>query len=307
MSRKNKIKFFLFCSFLLLAANFYLWQFIFSLGNSLKVVFFNVGQGDSIFVETSRKYQILIDGGPSGEIILEKLAEQLPFWDRTIDLVILTHPDYDHLRGLLDVLDRYRVENILWTGVLKETGTFEKWLEKLKKEKTNIVIAEAGQIIKAGLARFYILHPFENLEGQLFEKSSNDTSIVAELIFGRNTFLFPGDITKKVERKLISENSYLDSPAIILQSKAGVNEYKLASQTLKVAHHGSKNASSREFLEEVSPEIAVISCGKDNSFGHPEQEVLSNLGEFGIKVLRTDRDDDIKFQCSDIRCQRMSE
>lgn len=280
MKKNSRIKVLLLLLLLLAAGNFYLWKFVLSLDSNLKVVFFDVGQGDSIFVETPQKHQILIDGGPSGDRMLEKLSGELPFWDRSIDLVILTHPDYDHLRGLLDVLDRYKVENILWTGVLRETKTFEKWLQKVKEEEANIVVAKAGQRVKAGNANFYILYPLENIEGELWERDSNDSSVVAKLLFGKNTFLLTGDITKKTEKQILEK---------------GID---VSAAVLKVGHHGSKSSSQREFLEEVSPEIAVISCGKNNKYGHPHPEVLNLFQEFGINVLRTDEKGDIKIKAN---------
>ena len=221
----------------------------------------------------------MIDGGPSGGRVLEKLGGVMPVWDRSLDLVVLTHPDSDHLRGLLDVLDRYEVENILWTGVLRETGTFEKWIEKIEQEAANIFIAQRGQVIKAGDAQFYVLHPFESLEGISAEKGSNETSVVMKLVFGDNTFLLLGDISRKEEGELL------------VRSDSAVN---LSTNVLKIAHHGSKYSSSRQFLDIAKPEIAVISVGK-NSYGHPTQEVLNNLSEFGINILRTDEKGDIKI------------
>lgn len=278
-----KIKIQLFLLFLLVCGNFFVWKDILGLDANLEVVFFDIGQGDSIFVKTPQGHQVLIDGGPSGKRILEKLGDEMPFWDRSIDLVVLTHPDYDHLRGLLDALDRYKVKNILWTGVLRETETFEKWLEKLEKEKeqgAEIFIALKGQVIRVGDSQFYVLHPFESLDGQLWEKNANDSSIVLKLIFGNTAFLLPGDITKEVEQALLPRS---DLPVSI------------GADILKIAHHGSKAASSKEFLQVVAPNAAVISCGKDNTYGHPHQEVLSNLAEFGITVLRTDELGDIEI------------
>jgi len=261
----------------LLFANFYLWQFIFRIDNNLKVVFFDIGQGDSIFIETPQGYQVLIDGGPSGKKVLEKLSKYIPFWDRTLDLIILTHPDYDHLAGLVYVLDRYDVKNILWTGAKKDTQTFNRWEEKIEKEKARIVIAKAGQKIKAGMAELFILYPFQGLEQGFFEKGSNESSIILKLLFGKNYFLFTGDTIKRIEQQLLEK---------------GID---VSSQVLKVAHHGSKTSSSREFLQNVSPEIAVISCSKTNPYGHPHESVLRNLQEFGINILRTDEKGDIKI------------
>ncbi|MBZ9572861.1 MBL fold metallo-hydrolase [Patescibacteria group bacterium] len=262
--------------FLLGLANLYLWGAVFNLDGNLRVSFFDVGQGDAIFIETPKGHQILIDGG-SGKKVLEKLAWNLPFWDRTLDLVILTHPEKDHLGGLIWVFNRYKVANILWTGVLRETKVFEEWQEKLEKEGARKVIARAGQKIKAENVQIFILYPLESLEGKFFEASSNDTSVISQVFFGENSFLFTGDITTKIEKELLEK------------------EVDLSSDVLKVAHHGSKTSTSEEFLEKVTPEIAVISCGKNNPYGHPHQQVLRNLEEFAIKVLRTDQDGNIKI------------
>lgn len=243
---------------------------------SLEVNFFDVGQGDTIFIESPKRHQILIDGGP-GSTILEKLAGEMPFWDKTIDLIILTHPEYDHMTGLIEVLKRYKVENILWTGVVRETAEAQEWEKLIKEEEAQIKIATAGQkiIMNPGLV-IEILHPFEILEGRIFE-DSNNTSIVSKLIFGENSFLFSGDIYKSVEKE------FLDRGIVI------------GSDVLKVSHHGSKTSTSEDFLKKVSPEIAVILAGKDNPYGHPHEVVLETLAKCGIKILRTDEQGDIKI------------
>jgi competence protein ComEC len=263
---------------LLALANLYLWQFLLDLEEeNLEVVFFNIGQGDAIFVETPSNYQILIDGGPD-ETIVRKLAGEIPFWDRTIDLVILTHPEKDHLAGLIDVLERYHVKNILWTGVIKETDIFQLWSEKMSQEKARIVIAKAGERIEKDNIILDIIFPSEDLEGKLVE-DGNDNSLVAHLIFKNTSFLFTGDITSSAEEEIISESE----------------QENVRADVLKVAHHGSKTSSSRDFLSFVNPEIAVISCGLDNPYGHPHLSVLENLEEFAINILRTDIDGDIKI------------
>ena len=143
-------------------------------------------------------------------------------------------------------------------------------------EKAQLKIAKAGQKIKASGTVLAILYPFENLEGKVFE-DSNNTSIISKLVFGKNSFLFTGDAYKNVEGELINKKAEIDS------------------DVLKVAHHGSKTSSSEEFIKAVSPEIAVISAGRENKYGHPNQEVLELLEKYGIRVLRTDKDGDIKI------------
>ena len=242
----------------------------------LEVTFFDVGQGDAIFIETPKLHQILIDGGPDS-VILEKLGGKMPFWDRSIDLVILTHPEHDHLAGLLEVLKRYKIETILWTGIIRNTSEYKEWLNLIQEEGAKIKISQASQKIKLTENIYLdILSPFENLEGQEF-KNSNNTSIVSRLNFGEASFLFTGDIFKSVERKLIEKDIFLDS------------------DILKVGHHGSKTSTSEEFLAEVTPEVAIISVSKDNRYGHPHQETLETLKKYGIRVLRTDGEGDIKI------------
>lgn len=258
-------------------ANFFAWNVIFDLGGdgNLKLVFFDVGQGDSAFIKTPEGSQILIDGGPS-PAILEKLAKEMPFWDRTIDLIILSHPEADHMTGLLEVLKRYKVKNILWTGVVRDTSEFKEWQKLIKEERAKIKIAKAGEGVSVGKTHIEVLHPFEDWEGKEL-KDSNFTSAVVRLVFGETSFLFAGDALSFQEREMVLR---------------GVN---LDSDVLKAGHHGSKTSSSEDFLEKISPSLAVISAGRDNSYGHPHQEVLARLEKYGINVLRTDQNGDIKI------------
>jgi competence protein ComEC len=263
------------------------WIAVFDLAKPqfLELNFFDVGQGDAIFIETPKRQQILIDGGPDSKI-LEKLGKEMPFYDRTVDLVILTHPEKDHLIGLLEVLKKYKVENILWTGVLRDTAEFKEWQRLIKEEGTKIYIVPSVQRITMAKDIFMnFLYPVENLAGKEYQ-NSNDTSIVTKLIFKEKNFLFTGDITKEVEKELIIRENSCSNPCELVTTDSDV---------LKIAHHGSKTSSSEDFLKVVSPEIAVISVGKNNSYGHPHQEVLERLFKYGIKILRTDEDGDIKI------------
>ncbi len=263
---------------LLFSANVLTWLAVFEAcePNFLEVNFFDVGQGDSIFIETPWHHQILIDGGPDNKV-LEKLAQNMPFWDRTLDLVILTHPQRDHLGGLIEVLRRFKVENILWNGSPVESQTFNKWKQKLELEKgARIFIAKAGQQIKAGKFLFKVLFPIENVENKKL-REPNQASIVLKGIFGKSKFIFTGDVPSKVELELVKEYSQ-----------------ELQANVLKVSHHGSKYSSHSGFLEKVSPQIAVISVGQNN-YGHPAIEVIDRLLSYGVQVLRTDKEGDIKL------------
>jgi len=246
----------------------------------LEVNFFDVGQGDSIFIETPQKMQILIDGGPDAKI-LEKLGETMPFWDRTIDLAILTHPDPDHLNGVIEVLKRYKIKEIIYTGVVPE-DLKQKGVDIIEKSKAEKIIAEAGQRIKLSRLNLDnygyldILYPFEDITGQKFN-DFNQTSIVCRLVFGKTSFLLTGDAPKSVEYQLLAR------------------QVNLKSDVLKVGHHGSKTSTSDYFLKAVSPGVAVIQVGKGNKFGHPHQEVLDVLNQQNVKILRTDLMGDIKI------------
>ena len=264
---------------LLFLINVIAWFVVYDLNKPrfLEITYFDVGQGDSIFIETLQGHQILIDGGPSSAV-LEKLGQEMPFYDKSIDLIILTHPEHDHYFGLLEVLKRYEVENILWTGIIRDTAEWEEWMRLIKEEGAQIIIAQAGQRIILQEEPFIfidILYPFESLESQEI-KRSNETSVVAHLFFEDVSFLFTGDIIKKTEKQLVEKGSYLES------------------NILKIAHHGSKSSSSSEFLEKALPELAIIQVG-ENSYGHPYPEVLARLEEFDIQVLRTDLSGDIKI------------
>ena len=240
----------------------------------LEVSFFDVGQGDSIFIETPEGHQILIDGGP-GSKVLEKLGKEMPFWDRSIDLVILTHPEYDHIKGLIEVLKRYQIENILWTGVLKDTSQFEEWQKLIKAEGAREIIAQYGRQIVSGEIFLDVLNPFENLEGETI-KNVNNTSVIIRLVFGENSFLFTGDVYKAVEKEILEKG------------------IEINSDVLKVSHHGSKTSTGEGFLEKVSPKIAVIQVG-ENTHGHPHPETLEVLEKYGIKTFRNDINGDIKI------------
>ena len=262
----------------LVALNFFAWKEVFALAGPhyLKVEFLNVGQGDSAFIQTPENHQILIDGGPNSTV-LSKLAQNIPFWDKDLDLVILTHPESDHMQGLLDVLQKYKADYILWSGVTKKAAEYDKWVNVLVYQKSlgaKILIARAGQKIKAGNVSIDTIYPLESMEGRDMKNSSNDSCIVSKIVYGKNSFLFTGDIDTATEKKIVNSRE------------------NILADVLKVAHHGSKYSTSNLFLAAVAPRIANIEVGK-NSYGHPTQEVLQRLADFGIKTLRTDQNGDI--------------
>ena len=251
--------------------------FYFESRQDLLVNFFDVGQGDAIFIEFPDGNQILIDGGPD-KTVLSRLGSTLPFWDRSIDLLILTHPHADHLDGLLEVLKRYKIGMVLESGVLHSIPEYQEWQKLLEEKKVLVVFARAGQKIKIGDDFYFdVLSPFEDMSGQS-KKNPHDGTVVTRLVYGENSFLFMGDAEKPIEYRLVWE-----SPLV------------LDSDVLKVGHHGSKTSSTKEFLEAVTPEVAIIQVGKKNRYGHPTQEVLDRLLAVGAKVLRNDLEGNIRF------------
>src|SRR3989344_2395488 len=180
-----KLKFSLAFIGILAVLNVFAWQeiFILSSHNYVRVAVLDIGQCDAIFIETPSMRHILIDGGPDSKV-LEKLAKRLPFWEKSLDVVILTHPDQDHLMGLLLVLEKYHVDYIVWTGIIRDGANYDQWvalLEKAKKRGSRIIIAKSGLMISSGGAVFETLHPFESLAGQFFGKNGNEAGIIEKL------------------------------------------------------------------------------------------------------------------------------
>ncbi|HXK40487.1 MAG TPA: ComEC/Rec2 family competence protein [Candidatus Paceibacterota bacterium] len=251
----------------------------------LKVYFFDVGQGDAIWIEAPNGNQVLIDGGPDNSVI-QKLGEVMPFYDKDIDIVVSTHSDADHITGLIDVLERLEIRNIVYSNIIRSSSLYDAWREAVDEEGANVVEPVAGKVIDLGSGvTLTIVHPAESLAGRIMparggsasggEKTNNE-SVVLMLKYGETEVLLTGDIEAKAERQIILSGANLDA------------------DILKVAHHGSKTSTLAEFLYEVSPQVAVIQVGTKNRYGHPTQEVLSRLENFGVKLYRTDVDGGVK-------------
>lgn len=246
----------------------YIWLYELEHQN-LEVITLDIGQGDAILIKTPFKQNVLIDGGPN-KSIARALDRNLPFWRRKISLMILTHPDVDHVNGLVEVLERYQVDRVMGTGVAHTAPGYLMWLELIKNKKIPFDVARAPQTIKFGPdLKMEIIYPWDDYGGKDAE-DNNITSIVAKLIYKNNSFLLTGDAPIESEQEMIG---------------AGLD---LKSDVLKVGHHGSKNSTSQVFVQMVQPKYAVISCGKDNLFGHPNLRVLKNLEKIGARILRTD-------------------
>jgi len=242
------------------------------------VTYLDIGQGDSILIQTPSDNTILIDGGPDSSV-LSKIGRQLPFYDQTIDLIVLTHAHSDHVAGLVDVLKRYEVRSVLFSNVKHSSPDYLEWKTLLSGQGIQSLYPIAGQVFQFGEVRLEVLYPFEDLSGESY-KDLNETSVVARLEYQDTSFLLTGDATVEVEEQLLQV----------------YHSASLESDVLKVGHHGSKYSSSLEFLRAVSPEIAVIQVGEGNSFDHPRRLILQRLKGLGIPVLRNDIDGDIEMQ-----------
>ena len=244
----------------LLIASILIWVAILNApDDKLHVSILDVGQGDAILVQTPSHQNILIDGGPSPRAIDLELSKKLPFWDRTIDLVILTEPQADHMTGLTEVLRNYKVRQVFEPDIAYDSATYQQWLSLVESDEFGHQIAHAGQKIELGGGiKVDVLHP----PSPLLQGTSDDVDnngLALRLSWNRVSFLFTSDIGKEAEWYLIAQRA------------------NLKSTVLKVAHHGSLTSTSEQFLAAVNPEIAVISVGTDNRFGLPRAEVVDRL------------------------------
>jgi len=269
----------------LLVAVVLIWTAALSLTDGrLHVVFFDVGQGDAIFIQTPHGHQILIDGGPSPTLLLDRLGRAMPFWDRSLDLVVLTHPDEDHLAGLIPVLERYQVARAMEPALPRETALAEEWERMLGERGVPQVMGQQGmQIALEDGALLEVLHPGPILL-QGTDADDNNNSLALRLVYGRGSFLLTGDLEHEGEEALLRRGQ------------------PVRSWVLEVAHHGAGSGTGERFLAAVDPQLAVISVGKDNRFGHPAPELLKRLAQQGVSVLRTDEQGQIELITDGERC-----
>ncbi len=247
----------------------------------LKVSFLDIGQGDATFIESPTGTQVLIDGGKSSTV-LGKLQDVMGFFDRDIDMVVATHPDMDHIGGLIDVLDRYNVATILMTENMSETPAFATFLDRVKNEGAHIIYARRGQVFDFGSnthgsTTLTILFPDHDPTGL----ESNMSSIVARLVYGESEYMLTGDSPQEIETYLVS-----------------LGTSTLASDVLKAGHHGSRTSSAETFVTTVHPTYGIFSTGKDNSYGHPHKEVTDFFNSLGI-VHKNTADEGTIFSESD--------
>ena len=244
----------------------------------LTVSFLDVGQGDAIFIEAPNGTQMLVDAG-SGKQVLRELQKVMPFYDRSIDIVLATHPDKDHIGGMPGVLERFLVSQFIEPGVLADSGTYTALLGLVESERAKHVLARRGMKIHLDEnVYFEILFPDRDVSGL----ETNTASVVGKLVYRETSFLLTGDSPKNIEHFLVTLDGNLPVG-------------NLDVDVLKAGHHGSKTSSSEEFVMATSPEFTVISAGKDNQYGHPHREVVELLRASGTAVLETSKGGMIVF------------
>ena len=251
-----------------LFADIFIWSVVMRADRAgvLTVAFLDVGQGDAIYIEAPNGNQVLIDGGP-GAKTLRSLGNVVPFYDRSLDLVIATHPDQDHIGGLPAVLERMSVLGVMTSENATETGAYSAFEKIIQTKNLHRILARRGEkiILDQGVV-LEILFP----DRSTFGWDTNTGSIVARLTYGDVSFLFTGDSPSSIEHYL-----------------AGKDGAHLQTNVLKLGHHGSRTSSSREFLSVVDPEYAIVSAGRDNKYGHPNKDVTALLEELKIPTLST--------------------
>ena len=230
------------------------------------VAFLDIGQGDAIYIESPSGVQMLIDGGPDPSVLSE-LSKVMPWLDRSVDIVAATHPDSDHIGGLISVLRTYRVNQVITSGSTAETDIFKALYEAVSLEDSVVSLVRRGTRIDMGAGmEVEILFP-----EQVFEVGDrNVNSLVVRVTYGENSWLLTGDIGIEQEEYLV--DVYGDG---------------LRSDVLKLGHHGSKTSSSQIFLDAVQPELAIISAGKNNKYNHPAPEVVARVADTGVPMLAT--------------------
>ena len=241
---------------------------------SLHVAFLNIGQGDSIYIESPTGTQVLVDGGPDSSLLRELTSVMDPF-DRTLDAIIVTNPDQDHFAGFIPLLGRYSVGEELEPGTVKTTLTYKALVSALTENKVPRILAKRGMILDlGGGAVLQVLYPDRDVS----HLAPNDGSVVMKLIYGKTSVMLMGDATAKVEEHLIS-----------------LGTTTLPADILKLGHHGSKTSSSESWLEVVHPSEAIVSAGCKNKYGHPSKEVTDRLASDLIPYLWTCKEGTIAF------------
>ncbi|MBU1118999.1 MBL fold metallo-hydrolase [Patescibacteria group bacterium] len=241
------------------------------------VAFLDVGQGDAIYIRSSDT-DILIDGGATADVI-EKLSKEMPFFDKTIELMVMTHADADHAVGLVEVMKRYEVLKVIESGITCHKELCQEWERIIDEKGIDREFVYAGKEYVLPEGRLTVVHPIVSHAGMTVD-DMNEASVVTCLTLRGKSFLLTGDLGVENERKLVEQ----DNGGLCMDALA-----------LKAGHHGSKHSSSEEIIEYTNPEYTIISAGKDNSFGHPHYEVITRFSEYTIPLIETAKSGTIRF------------
>lgn len=279
MDQTNK-KFHIGIFLALTVATLFVWYMVWQSEHRefLTVAFLDVGQGDAIFIEAPNGNQVVIDGGPDGSLLTE-LGKVMPFYDRSIDMLMVTNPDKDHYAGFIDVLEQYQVEAVVTPSTHTDTATYARFESSVKEHDIPGLQAKQGMRFVLDEERaIYIDTFFPDRDVSTWE--SNDGSIMARLSYGDTSVMLTGDATARTEQIVLGD----------------YGATALHSTILKVGHHGSLTSSSQAFLQAVDPDMAIISAGYHNSYGLPKQEILDRLKKLEIPTFITYNEGTIVMQ-----------
>ncbi len=255
---------------ILIAINIFLFRLDIksSFNRGLTFAMLDIGQGDALFIESPTGAQIMFDGGPTRSV-LGPLARVMSPFDKTIDAIVITNTDADHIGGFLDILKNYKVGKVFEPGTINDSKIYQNLEAEIKRQNIPDILAKKGMRLDlGGGAMIDILFPDRDVSTW----TTNDGSVVAKLSYGGTSVMLTGDATASTEKIILTKNS----------------KNSLRSTILKVGHHGSRTSTSHDFVQAVMPLYAMISDGKDNKYGHPHQDTLNTLTSFGAKIFRTD-------------------
>lgn len=267
----DKTKFLLTCASIFVVLGF---LFLFQSQNTgkLRLIFCDVGQGDGILIISPSGREAVVDGGPGNKMV-DCLGSHMPFWDRTVEFMVSTHPQTDHMEGLIGVLQDYQVKTIETTGVFNTIKLFDVWQKDIKAEGAKIYTPNVGDSVvldPQGPVTMTMLWPGRE-QIDIWKTNAaadlNVTAIVIRVQYHDFCAYLTADITKEILEKVVDKQC----------------------QVLKVAHHGSRTGTSEAVIDEIKPKIAVVQDGKNNSYGHPHKETLDILNAHGVKILRNDQ------------------
>lgn len=247
--------------------------YVYDTQQQFRLVVLDVGQGSGVYIKTDAGGEIIIDGGQNAQFI-RSLSTERAFYDDYIDMVVLSHPDADHMGGFPELIKRYDIGLFVYNGETSDSGLYQEVQHKLTEHQVKQYVTKAGEVLlEEQDTRILVLHP-----GTHFSKERNDNSVVVRVEYQGYSFLITGDIGKEVEREITKKyKNFVDVDVLV------------------VAHHGSKTSSDYEFVKQASPLYAVISVGKNNRYGHPHRDVLAVYEKLKIPIVRTDESGSISF------------